>query len=112
MGLDMIDRVERFLVDDRKGACRQDANEQGTAQSGPISDGYSIDVIPGAMRIVQCLPHDTIDCLYMATCGNLWDDTTVLRLESSVCPSSTIAAAVSSQLDSIPSTFICSSITE
>ena len=78
MGLDMVNRVERLMLN--KGDClsRNAANQQRARQPRCVGNANCIDIIPAATSLGKCLANYCGGDLYMATGSNLWHDTTVL----------------------------------
>ena len=109
MRLDMVYLVKRLIMNDGKGAGGESADEQRADQAGRVGDGDGVDIVPGAISVRQGFFDDRVNNFQVMTPPysawmSIWELTT---LESRRSPSSTTAAAVSSQLDSIPKILIC-----
>ena len=87
MRFDMVYLVKRLIVNDGEGAGGESADEQRADQAGRVGNGDGVDIVPSAICVRQGFFDDRVNNLQM--------------------PSSTTAAAVSSQLDSIPKILIC-----
>ena len=70
MALDVIEGVERFLVDDGEGTGGQDADEQTAAQPGAVGDGDGVDVVPGAATLREGVVNHGVDGLEVAAGGD------------------------------------------
>ena len=81
MRLDMVYLVERLIVNDGEGAGGKRADEQRADQAGRISDGDSVDIIPGAISVRQGFFDDRVDNFQVAAGGNFRDNAAVFSMD-------------------------------
>ena len=54
----MVDGIERFLLDDGKGAGGECANKKRAEKTWSVSDGNGIDVVPIDFGVLEGLMND------------------------------------------------------
>ncbi len=80
MGLDVVDRVERFIFQRRQGAGGQGADQQRPNQARRIGDGNGVDIVPGQVGVGQCLVDDGVDHFDVAASGHFGHDAAINRV--------------------------------
>lgn len=77
MRLEVVNGVERLVVQNGKGTSCEGANKKGTKESRGVSGGDGVDVCPRKVGGLHGGVKNRKDSFKMRAGGDFWDNTTV-----------------------------------